>query len=67
MVDLVFFLSWQASPEANVTRSLGVAVIESIGYFPGSYWYWIGIGALIGMILLFNVLSTLALSYLNRE
>ncbi|XP_042049448.1 pleiotropic drug resistance protein 1-like [Salvia splendens] len=58
--------SWKhASPEANVTRSLGVAVIESIGYFPGSYWYWIGIGALIGMILLFNVLSTLALTYLN--
>ncbi|XP_057772940.1 pleiotropic drug resistance protein 1-like [Salvia miltiorrhiza] len=58
--------SWKHdSPEANTTRSLGVEVIETIGYFPGSYWYWIGLGSLIGMILLFNVLSTLALTYLN--
>ncbi|KAH6758770.1 pleiotropic drug resistance 12 [Perilla frutescens var. frutescens] len=58
--------SWKhASPDANVSSSLGMVVVESIGYFTGSYWYWIGIASLLGMILLFNTLSTLALTYLN--
>ena len=28
--------------------------------------YWIGVGALIGFVLLFNAAFTLALTYLNR-
>lgn len=30
-------------------------------------WYWIGAAALFGFVVLFNVLFTLALTYLNRE
>lgn len=35
--------------------------------FPKSYWYWIGLGALLGYTVLFNILFTLFLSYLNRK
>lgn len=41
--------------------------MKSRGIFPEARWYWIGVGATIGYILLFNFLFTLALKYLNRE
>ncbi|XP_021295214.1 ABC transporter G family member 29-like isoform X2 [Herrania umbratica] len=48
----------------NITR-LGVAVLESLEVYRNKNWYWIGAGALLGFIILFNVLFTLALTYLN--
>ncbi|XVF86696.1 hypothetical protein PTKIN_Ptkin18bG0062900 [Pterospermum kingtungense] len=48
----------------NVTR-LGVAVLESLEVYRNKNWYWIGVGSLIGFSILFNVLFTLALTYLN--
>jgi hypothetical protein len=51
---------------ANSTETLGVAVLKSRGFFPHAYWYWIGIGALIGFVLLLNICFILALTYLNR-
>ncbi|KAM4111347.1 hypothetical protein ACJW30_05G060500 [Castanea mollissima] len=50
----------------NSTEPLGVEIMKSRGFFPHEYWYWIGVGALIGFILLFNLYFTLALTYLNR-
>ena len=50
----------------NVTR-LGVAVLESLEVYRNKNWYWIGVGALVGFSILFNVLFTLALTYLNRK
>lgn len=50
----------------NVTR-LGLAIMENFDIFPQRKWYWIGVGALIGFTLLFNILFTFALEYLNRE
>ncbi|KAK4428052.1 Pleiotropic drug resistance protein 1 [Sesamum alatum] len=49
----------------NTKVSLGVEVLKSLGFFSGSYWYWIGVGALSGMILFFNCLCILALKYLD--
>jgi ABC-type multidrug transport system ATPase subunit/ABC-type multidrug transport system permease subunit len=46
-------------------RPLYLSILESRGIFTRGYWYWIGIGALIGYIIIFNVLATLALQYLN--
>ncbi|XP_057968377.1 pleiotropic drug resistance protein 1-like [Malania oleifera] len=46
-------------------KPLGVRVMESRGFFPDSYWYWLGVGALLGFMLLFNFVSTLALTFLN--
>ncbi|KAJ8497976.1 hypothetical protein OPV22_008528 [Ensete ventricosum] len=56
--------SWQHFlPNSNET--LGVQVLKSRGVFPEAKWYWIGFGALIGYILLFNALFTVALTYLK--
>ncbi|OAY63326.1 ABC transporter G family member 36 [Ananas comosus] len=46
-------------------ESLGVQVLTSRGVFPEAKWYWIGFGALIGYLFLFNILFTLAITYLN--
>ncbi|KAL0341974.1 UNVERIFIED_CONTAM: ABC transporter G family member 35 [Sesamum calycinum] len=48
----------------NVTR-LGVAVLKQFDVYPEEKWYWIGIAALFGFTVLFNVLFTIALVYLN--
>ncbi|KAH6758771.1 pleiotropic drug resistance 12 [Perilla frutescens var. frutescens] len=56
--------SWRhVSPYANV--SLGVEVLKFQGFFPSSCWYWIGVGALIGMTFLFTSCCILALTYLS--
>ncbi|XP_050286374.1 pleiotropic drug resistance protein 1-like [Quercus robur] len=49
----------------NSTENLGLAVLKSRGFPRHQYWYWIGVGAMIGYILLFNISFTLALTYLN--
>ncbi|KAG6718028.1 hypothetical protein I3842_04G130500 [Carya illinoinensis] len=49
----------------NSMESLGVEVLKSRGFFTHAYWYWIGVGGLIGYILVFNAGFTLALTYLN--
>ncbi|KAK2651460.1 hypothetical protein Ddye_011316 [Dipteronia dyeriana] len=49
----------------NSTKTLGVAVLKSRGFVTEAYWYWLGVGAMIGFILLFNVGFTLALTFLN--
>ncbi|XP_042493681.1 pleiotropic drug resistance protein 1-like [Macadamia integrifolia] len=45
--------------------TIGVATLKSRGVFTESYWYWIGVGALIGYVFVFNGLFTMALAYLN--
>jgi ABC-type multidrug transport system ATPase subunit len=45
--------------------TLGVTVLKNRGIFTEAKWYWIGLGALIGYTLLFNLLYTLALSVLS--
>ncbi|KAJ8755482.1 hypothetical protein K2173_019280 [Erythroxylum novogranatense] len=49
----------------NSSVPLGVQFLKSRGFFPYAYWYWIGIGALIGFIVVFNFLFTLALTFLG--
>lgn len=46
-------------------ESLGVLVLKSRGVFAEAKWYWIGIGALLGYMIVFNFLFTVALSYLK--
>ncbi|CAH2040392.1 unnamed protein product, partial [Thlaspi arvense] len=52
---------------SNSKASLGEAILKSRGYFPYAYWYWLGVGALLGFVFLYNFCFTLALTYLNRE
>ncbi|CAK8543690.1 unnamed protein product [Lathyrus sativus] len=49
----------------NSTEPLGIEVLKSRGFFTESYWYWIGVGALIGYTLLFNIGYILALAFLK--
>ncbi|XP_078168184.1 ABC transporter G family member 36-like isoform X1 [Carex rostrata] len=44
---------------------IGTTFLNSRGIFAESRWYWIGCGALIGFILLFNFLYTLAITFLE--
>ncbi|XP_050238266.1 pleiotropic drug resistance protein 1-like [Mercurialis annua] len=56
--------TWRHVPPLS-TETLGVSFLKSRGIFPKAYWYWIGVGALIGFIFLFNILYALALKYLD--
>ncbi|XP_065868540.1 pleiotropic drug resistance protein 1-like isoform X2 [Euphorbia lathyris] len=49
----------------NSTEPLGVQVLKSRGFFTQAYWYWIGVGALVGFTVLYNFLFTLALTLLG--
>ncbi|XP_010061952.2 pleiotropic drug resistance protein 1 [Eucalyptus grandis] len=64
VVNEFFGHSWQQIPP-NTAEPLGIQVLKARGFFPHAYWYWIGTGALLGFILLFNVIFNLALTYLN--
>uniref|UniRef100_A0A453GL75 ABC transporter domain-containing protein n=1 Tax=Aegilops tauschii subsp. strangulata TaxID=200361 RepID=A0A453GL75_AEGTS len=44
---------------------LGRLVLESRGMFTEAKWYWIGVGALLGYVLLFNALYTICLTFLK--
>lgn len=44
---------------------LGDAVLRSRSLFTENYWYWIGVGAMVGYVILFNVLFTVFLTYLQ--
>nr|KYP53996.1 Pleiotropic drug resistance protein 1 [Cajanus cajan] len=64
MVNEFLGNSWNHfTPNSN--KTLGIQILESRGFFTHAYWYWIGIGALIGFMFLFNIIYTLALTYLN--
>ncbi|KAL6614944.1 hypothetical protein ACP70R_037214 [Stipagrostis hirtigluma subsp. patula] len=58
---------WKNVIVANgrTTETIGVAVTKSRGFFPESYWYWIGVGALIGYIIVLNSLFVFALAYFD--
>ncbi|KAK7320707.1 hypothetical protein VNO77_30426 [Canavalia gladiata] len=56
--------SWR-KVTSNSNETLGVLILKSRGFFPEAYWYWIGIGALIGYVFLFNFLFILALKHLS--
>nr|XP_048332096.1 pleiotropic drug resistance protein 1-like isoform X3 [Ziziphus jujuba var. spinosa] len=56
--------NWRHIPP-NEKEPLGILVLKSRGIFQEAHWYWVGVGALIGFIFLFNFLFTLALKYLN--
>nr|XP_011459223.1 PREDICTED: pleiotropic drug resistance protein 1-like [Fragaria vesca subsp. vesca] len=56
--------SWSHVPP-NSNESLGIMVLKSRGVFVEAHWYWIGVGATIGYIFLFNFFYTVALQYLD--
>ncbi|KAG4399275.1 hypothetical protein GLYMA_08G201300v4 [Glycine max] len=53
----------QTSSDKNTT--LGLSVLRNFDVYAKKDWYWIGAAALLGFTVLYNVLFTLALMYLN--
>lgn len=51
---------WSKTSGGDVT--VGIQVLQSRGLYTQSYFYWIGIGALVGFIIIFNILFTLVLA-----
>ncbi|XP_027344301.1 pleiotropic drug resistance protein 1-like isoform X1 [Abrus precatorius] len=49
----------------NATNNLGVQYLETRGFFTDSYWYWLGVGALVGFVFLLNLMFGLALEFLD--
>lgn len=49
------------------STTLGMAALNNFDAFAEKEWYWIGVAALLGFTILYNVLFTLALMYLNRK
>ncbi|KAM6585867.1 hypothetical protein CsatB_012869 [Cannabis sativa] len=56
--------SWSHA-KPNSTEPLGIAVLKSRAFFVHAYWYWLGLGALIAFVLVFNIFYSLALTYLD--
>ncbi|XP_057840625.2 ABC transporter G family member 36 [Cryptomeria japonica] len=54
---------WNKSTDSSPNLALGV--LERHNIKPEAYWYWIGAAALLGFLVLFNVLFTISLTYLN--
>ncbi|XP_074570849.1 ABC transporter G family member 36-like isoform X2 [Curcuma longa] len=57
--------SWSQVRTLLLTEPLGVIVLKSHGVFSEARWYWIGFAALVGYVILFNFLFTMALTYLK--
>ncbi|OIW15880.1 hypothetical protein TanjilG_04415 [Lupinus angustifolius] len=55
---------WQ-KPSSTGQTTIGLATLNNYGAHAEKRWYWIGAGALLGFVILYNVLFTLALMYLN--
>lgn len=55
---------WNIIP-ANSNKTLGIQALESRGFPTTANWYWIGVGALIGFVLVLNVFYAIALTFLN--
>lgn len=49
----------------NGNSTLGGSLLESHSLPTAGYWYWLGVGVLLLYALLFNLIVTLALAYLN--
>ncbi|KAF2301515.1 hypothetical protein GH714_025374 [Hevea brasiliensis] len=64
VVNEFFGKSWSRVLPSS-TEPLGIEVLQSRGFFTNAYWYWIGVGALAGFTLLYNLCFTLALTFLG--
>ncbi|KAK1412286.1 hypothetical protein QVD17_33413 [Tagetes erecta] len=61
----LFAPRWMEKMASDNTTKLGVAILQNFGVTPDRNWFWIGAAALFGLAVLFNILFTLALAYLD--
>ncbi|KAH9666387.1 ABC transporter G family member 40 [Citrus sinensis] len=51
----------------NKTKPLGIEVLDSRGFFTDAYWYWLGVGALTGFIILFQFAFGTSKAFISEE
>ncbi|KAJ4842239.1 hypothetical protein Tsubulata_045945 [Turnera subulata] len=56
---------WMNKTASDGVSKLGAAVLQTYDIYQNENWYWIGVGALAGFAILFNVLFTLTLAYFS--
>ncbi|KAF7803604.1 ABC transporter G family member 29-like [Senna tora] len=56
---------WMEKPSSDGSTTLGIAVLRMFDVFPEARRYWIAVVALVAFAILYNVLFTVALMYLN--
>ncbi|KAI3697943.1 hypothetical protein L6452_31049 [Arctium lappa] len=56
---------WMNKLGSDNATQLGVVVLRNFGVTPDRNWFWIGAAALLGLAVLFNILFTFALAYLD--
>ncbi|XP_061359145.1 ABC transporter G family member 36 [Gastrolobium bilobum] len=64
-VNEMFAPRWSKPASSDNSTTLGLATLHNFDVFAEKRWYWIGAAALLGFVILYNVLFTLALMYLN--
>ncbi|KAF9615291.1 hypothetical protein IFM89_022618 [Coptis chinensis] len=64
-VNEMYAPRWMDKLASDNFTSLGVQVLKDRDIYPERYWFWIGCAALFGFVVLFNVLFTFALMFLN--
>lgn len=55
---------WLQPTSPTNPESIGIGILKAYGQHVEDYWYWIGIGALIGFYIVFNVGFTISLGYM---
>ncbi|KAF7843397.1 ABC transporter G family member 36 [Senna tora] len=65
VVNEMFAPRWMDKKSSDGSTTLGLSVLHNFNVFPETRWYWIAAAALVGFIVLYNVIFTLALMYLN--
>ncbi|KAL5583156.1 hypothetical protein UlMin_015598 [Ulmus minor] len=56
---------WSTPIKGSSQPTIGKTLLKERGLFVDQNWYWIGVGALFGFSLLFNILFIAALTFLN--
>ncbi|CAH8363231.1 unnamed protein product [Eruca vesicaria subsp. sativa] len=64
-VNEMFAPGWMNKMAFDNRTRLGTMVLRNWDVYHNRNWYWIGVGALLGFTVLFNLLFTLVLTYLN--
>ncbi|KAM2654151.1 hypothetical protein EV2_025694 [Malus domestica] len=64
-VNEMYSPRWSNKLSSDNITSVGEAVLKNFDVYRNKNWFWIGSAALLGFAVLFNVLYTLALMYLN--
>ncbi|KAJ0542278.1 putative ABC-type xenobiotic transporter [Helianthus annuus] len=65
-INEFFAARWMNKISSDNVTSLGITILENMDVPTQETWYWIGVASLLGFALLFNVLFTFALMYLDQ-